>query len=70
VKPQPFLTIYKLTGSNRVTRSKLGSRFILRTESDAIYAAEFSPCDWDCGLDEEGVRSRFSLIQTDWATGY
>ncbi len=67
VEPQPFLTIYKLTGTNRASRSKLGSRFILKTQSDAIYAAEFTPCDWDCGLDEEGLRARFDLIRTVWS---
>ncbi len=69
-EPKPFLIIYKLTGTNRVSRSKLGSRFILLTESDAIYAAEFVACDWNCGLDEEGLRQRFHLIQTDWSTDY
>jgi hypothetical protein len=66
-EPQPFLTIYKLTGTNRVSRSKLGNRFILKTESDAIYAAEFIKCDWNCGLTEEGLRARFDLIRTDWS---
>ena len=70
IEPQPFLIIYKLTGANRATRSKLGSRFILHTENDAIYAAEFIPCDWDCGLDEEQLRQRFYLIQTDWSADY
>lgn len=67
-KPQPFLVIYKLTGTNRVSRSKLGNRFILQTTTDAIFAAEFISCDWNCDLDEEGLRARFSLIQTDWST--
>lgn len=67
VEPEPFLVIYKLTGTNRVSRSKLGNRFILRMESDAIYAAEFIQCDWDCGLDEDSLQARFALIQTDWS---
>ncbi|MPM22995.1 hypothetical protein SDC9_69456 [bioreactor metagenome] len=67
-EPEPFLIIYKLTGTNRVSRSKLGNRFILLTESDAIYAAEFQESVWDCGLDAEQLQKRFKLIQTDWST--
>lgn len=67
-EPQPFLIIYKLTGTNRVAHSKRGNRFVLKTESDAIYAAEFIKCDWDCGLDADSLRARFDLIRTDWFT--
>lgn len=62
---KPFLTIYKLTGSNRETRAQLADRFILRTSGDVIYAAAFTESDWDCGLDTDGVMSRFQLIKPD-----
>lgn len=59
--PQEFLTIYKLTGPNRETRSRTGDRFVLMADGDStIYAAEFKSCDWDCGLDEEGSGSSSS----------
>lgn len=61
----PFLTIYKLTGPNRTTRSKLGGRFILAEESDAIYAAEFASGGWDCGVTREDLVGRFRFIQPD-----
>ena len=65
--PQEFLTIYKLTGPNRETRSRTGDRFVLMADGDStIYAAEFKSCDWDCGLDEEGLRELFQLIQPEW----
>ncbi|MGF0008493.1 hypothetical protein ACQRBP_14390 [Eubacteriales bacterium SGI.150] len=65
--PQEFLTIYKLTGPNRETRSRTGNRFVLMADGDStIYAAEFKSCDWDCGLDEEGLRELFQLIQPEW----
>jgi hypothetical protein len=70
VEPIPFLTIYKLTGSNRVNRSRMGDRFILLGGSGAetIYAAEFKE-GWDSGLDQEDVRDRFATIKTDWYNG-
>jgi len=73
-RPQPFLTIYKLTGSNRSSRAKWGERFVLLSEgasgSDSvIYAAEFRD-GWDCGLTEDEVKERFRIIRTDWNSGY
>ena len=73
VSPAPFLTIYKLTGTNRQSRARAAGRFILLEEGQGangtIYAAEFRD-GWDCGLTEDEVRERFHLIKTDWYTGY
>lgn len=67
-RPERFLTIYKLTGPNRTTRSKLNARFVLRTSSDTIYAAEFDAgSTWDCGLTAETLPDQFRLIQPDWS---
>ena len=72
-EPEPFLTIYWLTGSNRQIRAGLGNRFSLLPNAGAddssLYVAEFHECDWDCGLDEAGVIANFSLIKTDWSAG-
>lgn len=76
-EPLPFLTVYKLTGTNRAARARRGERFVLwpvnalesPDESATIYAAEFRS-DWDCGLTEEQVRERFQIIRTDWYSGY
>ncbi len=67
---KPFLTIYRLTGTNRATRAKRGQRFIIMRADDGatIYAAEFRD-GWDCGLTEEDVIRRFSPITTDWYNG-
>ena len=66
-RSQPFLSIYKLTGPNRVARAHTGVRFILLEEEDTIYAAEFhSNSGWDCGVDQEGLKTLFHLIQSDW----
>ena len=64
-EPEAFLTIYTLTGTNRVVRASLGNRFTLLEDSTTIYAAEFLG-DWDCGLNEESLLSSFNLIRTEW----
>lgn len=72
VEPKPFLTIYRLTGANRVSRSRWGNRFPILTVAggtDAIYAAEIRD-GWDSGLTEEDVKERFNIIRTDWYSGY
>ena len=64
--PVPFLSIYKLTGSNRSSRAEVYGRFILREEGEVIYAARFYDCDWNCGLDEMALLERFRTIQPSW----
>jgi len=66
-EPIPFLVIYRLTGDNRESRGQIGNRFILETQSDAVYAAEFLDYGWDCGVDEQELRERFYLIKTTWS---
>lgn len=67
-EPQSFLTIYRLTGDNRELRSRMGGRFVLLEQSDAIYAAEFHDNGWNCGLSQEELTERFHLIKTEWST--
>ena len=68
-RARPFLTIYKNSGSDRQSRSEQGERFLLLSDPDTIYAAEFHDCGWDCGLDRNGLTERFHLIQADWING-
>lgn len=65
VSPQAFLTIYRLTGSNRKTRAESGDRFILAENSSVIYAAEFTG-GWDSGLTKYSLGTYFHLIETEW----
>ena len=65
-EPEPFLSIYKLTGNNRTSRAAYEGRFVLREEDNVIYAAAFYDCDWDCGLDQAGLMERFNTIQASW----
>ena len=75
-EPRPLLTIYKLTGTNRLQRAQMTGRFILfpedglkgPSETSTIYAARFEE-GWDNSLTEDEVRERFSLIKTDWSGG-
>ena len=69
-EPLPFLVIYTLSGDNRFMRANMAGRFRLLpddTDSDTIYAARLLQCDWDCGLDEEGVKQNFALITSEWS---
>ncbi|MEA4932882.1 MAG: hypothetical protein VB071_04760, partial [Lawsonibacter sp.] len=65
--PIPFLSIYRLTGSNRVSRAEEEGRFTLREEGEIIYAAKLYDCGWDCGLTANDLLMKnFQTIQTSW----
>lgn len=66
-QPVKFLTVYRLTGSNRMARAKLTGRFTLASDSSAIYCASLDPDAWDCGLDEAELAQRFRLITPEWS---
>ena len=68
-KAKPFLTIYKNSGNDRQARSERDGRFLLLSDPDTIYSAEFFDCGWDCGLDRASLAEQFHLIRTDWSTG-
>lgn len=65
--PEPFLTIYRLTGDNRNTRARLPGRSILYSDSSTIYCASLNTEVWDCSLDEETLTRQFHIITTEWA---
>lgn len=68
-EPQPFLTIYKNTGTNRVSRGEMGDRFLLASDSGATYSAELITGEgsWDSGLEQKDVHEMFRLIVTEWS---
>lgn len=67
-EPEPFLTIYRLSGANRSYRASREGRFRLFETTDVVYAAEFHDCTWDCGLDEDSLRGLFYRIKLDWSS--
>lgn len=66
-EPQKFLTIYRLTGSNRNSRSQLPGRVTLYSDSGAVYCGALDETVWDCGMDEAELTQRFSPITAAWA---
>ena len=66
-EPVKFLTVYRLTGNNRMSRVKLSGRVTLASDSSAIYCAVLDPSVWDCGLDETELAQRFKLITAEWS---
>ena len=66
-EPEEFLTIYRLTGTNRAYRASLDGRFKLFESSDVIYAAKLRDTEWDCGLDRDGLQEKFNRIKVDWS---
>ena len=67
-EPERFLTVYRLTGNNRSTRSQMPGRFVLYSDSSAIYCAVLDQSVWDCGLDEAELAGRFKPILADWSS--
>lgn len=66
-EPEEFLTIYRLTGTNRAHRATIDERFKLFESSDVIYAAKFRDAEWDCKLDRDGLQEKFNRIKVDWS---
>jgi hypothetical protein len=64
--PQPFLSIYRLTGNNRTSAAGINGRFVLREEESVIYAAKFHETKWKPGVDETDLIERFNTIQSAW----
>lgn len=67
-EPEKFLSIYRLTGSNRLARSKQAGRITLYSDGTSIYCAALNAGVWDCGLDEAELTQRFKPITAEWAT--
>lgn len=66
-EPKVFLTIYRLSGSNRAIRASIDGRFKLVEGTDVIYAAKFRDVDWDCGLDNDELLEQFNRIKVNWS---
>lgn len=66
-QPEEFLTIYRLSGTNRVFRASMDERFTLIESSDVIYAAKFRDTRWNCGLTRDELLERFNRIKVNWS---
>ena len=66
-EPRRFLTVYRLTGSNRISRSKQPGRTVLFSDSSTIYCGVLDTGVWNSGLDEDGLSERFKPITAAWS---
>ena len=66
LEPETFLSIYRLTGSNKQTQATSNGRFLLREDENVAYAARFYDCDWDCGMRENDLLQSFNTIRSSW----
>ena len=66
-EPKRFLTIYRLTGSNQVSRSKQPGRAVVYSDGNTIYCATLDTKAWNCGMDETGLFQRFKPIMAVWS---
>ena len=65
-RPQrSVLVIYVLTGENRQDRAEVDSRFVLRQDEDAVYAAQLLTDE----LTQEEIRDNFYILYDQWQTG-
>ncbi len=67
-QPELFLTIYRLTGSNRYARAAMSGRHTLYNDGTTIYACLLNPDVWRCGVDETELMQRFHRITVEWST--
>ena len=65
-KGAELLTIYTLTGENRLDRAEEDGRVMLAQDGATVYAAA-SPEEGGISLD--GIAERFNLIYQEWQTG-
>lgn len=60
------MTIYTITGENRDSRSRIGSRIVLRRQTATVYAGEVYEIATYYGMDEDLLRRSFRLILPAW----
>ena len=66
INGDPVLSIYTITGENRETRGRMGTRIVLRRQTATVYAAELYDAGVYYGMNEELLRKSFSLITGSW----
>lgn len=66
---EKFLTIYALSGQNRVEQSRESNRFMLLETDSVVYSAALESNAEVYGIDAGTVKKCFCLIHEDWKTG-
>ena len=62
----PLFTVYALTGSDRENQATQDGRFLLVSDTDAIYAARLEEDHAQLDIDEEYLIQNFHLIHQEW----
>lgn len=67
--PQEILSIFALTGEDRLTRAQSEGKFLLGEKGDVAYAAQLGESALAKTLTEASVQAMFHRIKTDWNSG-
>lgn len=67
--PQEILSIFALTGEDRLTEAQAEGRFLLTEKGDVAYAAALGESPLAQTLTEASVQAMFHRIKTDWNSG-
>lgn len=66
---EKILTIYALSGQNRVEQARESDRFVVLETDSVVYSAVLESNASAYGVDKETVKKSFHLIHEDWKTG-
>lgn len=67
--PEEILSVYILSGEDRLSLASSQGRFLLMEKGEMAYAASLGESALAGSLTEETVKTMFHLIQTDWNSG-
>lgn len=66
VNEKPLLSLYTITNESRESRAVMGDRFLLRRQTDTVYAAElYEDAAW-YDLDAQQVKECFHMMVSTW----
>ena len=67
--PEEILSIYIITGDDRLDQAQSQGRFLLAEKGEVAYAASLGKSSLTGDLTQETLQAMFHLIQTDWNSG-
>lgn len=67
--PEEILSIYIITGDDRLDQAQSQGRFLLAEKGEVAYAASLGKSSLAGDLTQETLQAMFHLIQTDWNSG-
>lgn len=67
--PEEIMSIYVISGEDRLKLAESQGRFLLAEKGETAYAASLGESALAGSLTEETVRAMFHFIRTDWNSG-